>query len=279
MPTGHGKRSLSFFVLYAALILITVTFGLRVPYVQNNYHALAVIQFAVICLAAWRVGAWAIRNEGDDRRRLAVAGALLVTPWALFSFLAGFGRPDQANHAENLLRYEVLFLSAIAIGCGMVVLREALSAAGESFYSVIGSSAIMIATPLYLVWAAILIEAHHARLAGSADVLAGIPSLVEMSDVLLFFGGLLSYVATAAFAAALQRAQWLGRPAGGVFVTLSFFALLCLVIRGLQFPDPKVVFMHWYTIPGYVAGIPAVPWSMPFLLGAVLLKRAGDRAM
>jgi len=276
MPTGHGKRSLSLFVLYVSLILITVTFGLRVPYVQSHYHALAVIQFAGICLAGWRVGAWAIRDETVERRRLAVAGAFLVTPWALFSFLAGFGRPDQANHAENLLRYQVLLLSAMAIGFGMVVLHAALSAAGETFYSVMGFGAMILATPLYLVWAAILIEAHHARLAGSAEVLAGIPSLVEMSDVLLFFGGVLTYLATAAFAAALKRAQWLGRPASRAFVTLSFFAVLCLVFRGMQFPDPKAVFEHWYTIPGYVAGIPAIPWIMPFLLGAVLLRRAGE---
>ncbi|HYL91841.1 MAG TPA: hypothetical protein VEW69_01655 [Alphaproteobacteria bacterium] len=276
MPTGKGKRSASLCVLYGALILITVTFGLRVPFVQNNYHALAVIQFAVICLAAWRVGVWAMRNDGDDRRRLAVAGALLITPWILFSFLAGFGRPDQANHAENLLRYEVLFLCAIAIGSGMLVLREALSVAGERFYSVIGFGAIMLATPLYLVWAAILIEAHYARLAGSTEVFAGIPPLLEMSDILLFFGGVLTYLATAAFAAALQRMQWLGRAAGRAFVTLSLFAALCLVNRGLQFPDPRVVFMHGYMIPGYVAGIPAIPWIMPFLLGAVLLRRAGQ---
>ena len=28
--------------------------------------------------------------------------------------------------------------------------------------------------------------------------------------------------------------------------------------------------------PGFVAGIPAVPWIMPFLLGVVVLRRAGD---
>jgi len=59
-------------------------------------------------------------------------------------------------------------------------------------------------------------------------------------------------------------------------VIASFFALLCLVNRGLQFPDPTVVFMHWYTIPAFVAGIPAVPWIMPCLFGVVLLRRAGD---
>ena len=59
-------------------------------------------------------------------------------------------------------------------------------------------------------------------------------------------------------------------------MTASFFAALCLVIRGLQFPDPAEVFKHWYAIPGFVVGIPAVPWIMSCLFGVVLLRRVGD---
>jgi hypothetical protein len=43
----------------------------------------------------------------------------------------------------------------------------------------------------------------------------------------------------------------------------------------LKFPDPISVLAHWHTIPGFVAGIPAVPWIMPCLFGIVLLGRAG----
>ena len=28
--------------------------------------------------------------------------------------------------------------------------------------------------------------------------------------------------------------------------------------------------------PGFIAGIPAVPWIMPYLFGVVLLRRTGD---
>jgi hypothetical protein len=31
-----------------------------------------------------------------------------------------------------------------------------------------------------------------------------------------------------------------------------------------------------YTSPGFVVGIPAVPFIMPFLFGVVLLRRAGE---
>jgi len=51
--------------------------------------------------------------------------------------------------------------------------------------------------------------------------------------------------------------------------------LLFLVIRGLHYPDPRALSTPWYTSPGFVVGIPAVPFIMPFLFGVVLLRRAG----
>ena len=47
-----------------------------------------------------------------------------------------------------------------------------------------------------------------------------------------------------------------------------------LVIRGLHYPDPRSLSTPWYTSPGFVVGIPAVPFIMPFLFGVVLLRRA-----
>ena len=60
------------------------------------------------------------------------------------------------------------------------------------------------------------------------------------------------------------------------FTIVNGVALLFLVIRGLQYPDPRALSAPWYTSPGFVVGIPAVPFIMPFLLGVVLLRRAGE---
>ncbi len=276
MPTGHSKQRVSYIVLCASLVSVSVVFGVRVEYIPGIYYALAVIQFAVICLAAWRLGVRAIRAGAEERRMVATAGGLLITPWALFSFLAGIGPPGGQTAAENQLRYLILLINAIAIAGGLVVLREALRKAGERFYSTLGFAAIMFATPLYLIWAIILVGYHGVRLVNSGRVPPWITSLVDLSDILLFFGGVLTYLATAAFAASLGRSQWLGRRATRTFVSASLFAFLCLVTRGLEFPDPAGVFKHWYTIPGYVAGIPAVPWIAPCLFGVVLLRWVGN---
>ena len=87
---------------------------------------------------------------------------------------------------------------------------------------------------------------------------------------------MLTYVTTAAFATSLGRARWLGRGAAGAYVMASAVLLLFLVMRGLTYPEISGNTAPWYTRPGVIAGIPAIPWIMPCLLGVVLLRRAGD---
>jgi hypothetical protein len=276
MPPEHGKRSLSYIVLCASLTVVTVVFGVRSKYSPELYYAIAGMQFTVICFAAWKVGAWAITAAAVALRRLAVAGGLLIAPWVLFSFLPGIGPPGGQTAAENQLRYLILLIDAMAVAGGLIVLREALSEAGERFYSTLGFAAIIIATPLYLIWATFMLAAYRAiELVTSGDVPPWIRWMSDPSDILLFFGGVLAYLATAAFAASLGQARWLGRKSTLAFVTASAIAILCLVVRGLQFPNPAAP-MHWYIIPGFVVGIPAFPWIMPCLLGIAMLRRAGN---
>jgi hypothetical protein len=92
-------------------------------------------------------------------------------------------------------------------------------------------------------------------------------------DILLFVAGSLTYITTAAFAASLGQTGWLERRVSLVYVIINFIALLFLIMRGLSFPDPTVLDMPWYMNVGFIVGIPAVPWIMPFLLGVVLLHR------
>jgi hypothetical protein len=276
MRTDSGEKRLSYIALCAGLVLVTVLFGVRVKYTPAVYYALAGIQLTLICVAAWNVGVGAVRAEAAERRMLLAAGAFLIAPWALFSFLPGIGPPGDQTAAENELRYLILFINATAIAVGFVVLREVLAEAGEHFYSTLGFATVLVATPLYLFWAIIAVGYFRAKgVAAPEQVSPSMLSLVELSDIPLFFGGALTYLTSAAFAASLGRTQWLGRGASRAFVLVSVVALLCLLIRGLWFPNPKEAFAHWYTIPGFIVGIPAVPWIMPLLFGVVLLRRAG----
>jgi hypothetical protein len=51
--------------------------------------------------------------------------------------------------------------------------------------------------------------------------------------------------------------------------------LTLLMLRGVSFPIPGGDPAPWYTRPGFIVGIPAAPWFMPYFLGVLLLRRAG----
>jgi hypothetical protein len=173
------------------------------------------------------------------------------------------------------MRYLVLTAMAIAVVVGFVVLREALGNADEQSRPSVGFGMIMLAGPLYLLFDALAFGVSTARLHGG-EVPSAFRDLNTVTDMILFLAGALTYFATAAFAVALGQARLLGRGAARAFMIVSLVALLLLVIRGLHFPDPHALSIPWYSSPGFIVGIPAVPFIIPFLFGVVLLRRAGE---
>src|SRR5438132_1749719 len=266
-------RRVRYVFLCIVPFLSFVVVGVRALRVPGVYQAVGVAYFAAIAIAAWTLSAGAIRADVLSRRLLGLAGTLLVTPFALVALLwVGLGGPWQASAAENQMRYLVLTVMATAIAGGFVVLREALSEAGERFYATLGFAAIMLSGPLYLIRNIFAFGAFFGKEHAGA-VPTAIVSLGDTFDVVLFVAGFLTYLATAAFAASLGRVQWLGRGATRAFILVTFVALLFLVTRGLRYPNGRAT--PWYTSPGFIVGIPAVPFIMPFLFGVVLLRRAG----
>jgi hypothetical protein len=269
-------RRVSYVFLCIVPFLSFVVAAVRAFRVPGVYQAVGIAYFAAIVIAAWTLSAGAIRADVQGRRLLALAGTLLVTPFALVALLwVGLGPPYQANAAENQMRYLVLIVMTTAIAGGFVVLREALSEAGERFYATLGFAAIMLSGPLYLIFNTFTFGAVFGK-EHAGEVPAAILSLGDTISLVLFIAGFLTYLATAAFAASLGRVQWLGRGATRAYTIVNGIALLFLLVRGLQFPDPRALSTPWYLNVGFVVGIPAVPFIMPFLLGVVLLRRAGD---
>src|SRR6266404_8457570 len=269
-------RRVSYVFLCIVPFLSFVVVGLRSLRVPGIYQGVGVAYFAAIVIAVWTLGRGAIRADVQGRRLLGLAGTLLIIPFALVALLwVGLGPPWQATAAENQMRYLVLTAMAIAIVVGFVVLREALAEADVKFRSSVGFATILLAGPLYLLFDALAFGVSTARLHGG-EVPSAFRDLNTVIDMILFLAGALTYIATAAFAVSLGRARLLGRGAARAFMIVSLVALLLLVIRGLHFPDPHALSTPWYTSPGFIVGIPAVPFIIPFLFGVVLLRRAGE---
>ena len=269
-------KSFSYWFLFAIFIVAIVIGAIRPLRMSPMYQVIGVIQFGAMAFAAWTLGARAITSTSRGPRFLALSGILLITPFALLALLwVGLGPPWQATPAENQMRYLVLTAMAIAIVVGFVVLRGALGNADEQFRPSVGFGMIMLAGPLYLLFDALAFGVSTARLHGG-EVPSAFRDLNTAIDMILFLAGALTYIATAAFAVALGQARWLGRGAARAFMIVSLVALSLLVIRGLHFPDPHALSTPWYTNPGFIVGIPAVPFIIPFLFGVVLLRRAGE---
>jgi hypothetical protein len=266
-------RRFTYWFLFAIFIAAIVIGAIRPLRVSPLYQIIGVIQFAAMALAAWILGARAIMTGSRKSRLLAIAGIFLITPFALLALLwVGLGPPWEATPPENQMRYLVLAAMTIAIVVGFVVLRQAL---GDADKNSVGFAAILLAGPLYLIFNAFGFGVATARLHGG-EIPPAFRDLNEVIDMILFLAGVLTYLAAAAFAISLGQAKWIGRGAARTFTIVSLVALLLLVIRGLHFPDPKALSTPWYTSPGFIVGIPAVPFIIPFLFGVVLLRRAGE---
>lgn len=265
-----------YWFLFAIFIVAIVTGAIRPLRVSPLYQIIGVIQFAAMAVAAWTLGARAVTSASRESQLLARAGIFLTTPFALLALLwVGLGPPWVATPAENQMRYLVLTAMSIAIVVGFVVLREALGEADKELRSSVGFAAILLAGPLYLIFDAFGFGVATAKLHGG-EIPPAFHDLNAVIDLILFLAGALTYLAAAAFTASLAHAGWIRRGAARTFTIVSLVALLLLVIRGLHFPDPKALSTPWYTSPGFIVGIPAVPFIIPFLFGVVLLRRAGE---
>ena len=235
----------------------------------------AVLQPAVIAIAAWLAGLDLLFTGAEAERTTLLGAAFLILPVALFALWFGYGPPEFATHAQNTLRYLTLIIDTASIGIGFVLVQDGLGEAGERTFSKLSLAMILSATPLYLVWAAMLLEAHRAALAKMPWARGPwIQWLSGWSDILLFFGGIATYLAGASLAIAFARVAWIGPRTAWVLVGVTLIAVVGLLLRGIDFPDPTVVFAQGYSIPGWIAGIPAVPWLIPCILGLILIRRA-----
>jgi hypothetical protein len=251
---------------------LTAIRGLRVPVV---HELLGVLLFATIVVAGWWLARPGQGSRGADDALPRVAGALLLVPVSLIALLwVGLATPWDATPPENKMRYAVLLASSIGVTAGFAVLKEALSESGERLYSTLAFAAGLLSGAAYVVWTSFQMGAFALSIAEGRSSPA-VASMNNVFDALLFAAGALAYLATAAFAVALARARWLGWNASRAYVVFNLFALTLLLLRGVSFPIPTSDPAPWYAQPGFIVGIPAVPWFMPYFLGVLLLRRAG----
>jgi hypothetical protein len=273
MPTKRNVWSVP--VLVLSLFAAVIIFGMPARYSITTSLILSAVQLVVIIVAAGSLILAAWRSGDEHRRQIALVGTLLILPWALLTLMPGYGPPFASDLTMNHLRFVILFVSSAVLGTALILLKEPLAhKEGDRLLAPLGQATGLLATLIQLVWAAILIgwtmsEAHKPA---AYLPMYGTP-LGNASDVLLFFAGMMTYLSTAFYALSFARRGWLGRTGATIITLVAALATIALMVRGLQYPDLSD---DWFTMPGMIVGIPAIPWLMPYLLGVCALMRAAD---
>jgi len=270
-------------ILAVCLVATLVVFGAPADY-PPTVHALIVSVALLASLAAlWFAGASLVFHlRADDRLRLRAAGAaLLVAPFILFGLLPGAGPPREQPVQDNELRFLLLAIDPMCVGAGLLLLKEASAGGGDRLCGSVGLAAIWLAAPLYMTFALVqrvdyvAVDLGYTWAASVSGRLRELTALDSLSMAALFLGSALTYIATAAFAGSLTRLGWLSRGAAGGVQIVCGLGLAFLLARGFAYPNPHAAFSNWYTVPGFIAGIPAVPWIPLCVIGVLMLRRIG----
>jgi hypothetical protein len=220
--------------------------------------------------ASWILGLHVVRNHDVEKKHLAIAAFFLIVPWILVSIFFGLGPPPQtpagwaATATEQEIRYIILVIAGLFIAIGFAALREKLKNTAGSFYSMLGFTAIMIAIPLFIInmifWGAYVPELYRMMAASGLEIRPEWTNPVrDEFNLLALVEVSVTCLATAAFAAALRDAGLLNKIASRICIIISLLGFLTVVFLS---PSP-------FTIP-------AVPFIIPYYIGIILLKRAGN---
>ena len=267
--------SVSCFLCALPFIAVALT-GARPLHALAGREVIGIVLFGVALVCMWRLGGHMIARDAVTSRTLGIAGALLLAPWLLIVLLwVGIGAPFRANALENQQRYMLLMVNALLVGAGFLMLRDALQERGERLFSSALLAAAVPASGIYLVCIAITLA--QSTMAVQGDRTPVPPILSHLYDALEFFACAMTCGCTLLSAVSMGKAGLLGRTAVRVFMTLCLLCLTLLVLGGVEYPEISGQTAPWYTQPGVIIRIPAVPWLMPALLATMMFRFAGMR--
>ncbi len=276
-----SKRNAGRVYLWLVPVLVVIFgFGLgKISY--TVYLPVWILNVVLMVMASWILGLHTILDK--NRSKFMTSGAFcLIVPIILVSMFFGLGPPPETpagwvvTSAEQQIRYSMLTVAGIFIATGFTLLKEKQKAEGESYYSLLGTIAINIAIPLFILdmlfWGFSLTELFKTLVAANTEkipewfkpfrMLFGMISVVEVA---------LTYLAIAFFSVSLHLTGRLSKSSRNIYVMLSLFAFLIMILS-VFLPEPFVT-------AGYIISIPAIPFFMPYYMGISLLKTEGDKSI
>lgn len=274
------KRNIS--QVYLTLVpILASAIGLGIGYVSYKiYLPVWIINVCLMVTATWILSIPVMRTGDIEKKHIVACASLLIVPWMFISMIAGLGAPPfgkpaiwLASITEQEIRYIILIIAAILYAFGFAILREKLKPTKGNLYSLLGSTAIQIAIPLFLIDMIFLSyyveEMYRIMVKSSLEKMPewALP-MANQSRYIPIIEDSLIYIATAAFAASLKAAGWLKPTACNVYIMMSLLGVLLNMLPS-SVPEPLATI-------SFIATIPAALFLMPYLVGINLLRRAGN---
>jgi len=268
--------------IYLCLVpILTIVFGLGVGYISYKiYLPIWLLNVIFMIVAMWSLGASNYKAANSSNKRLIIAGVFFIIPTLLTSMFFGLGAPPYENAArwmetvtEQRVRYYFLLAAGLFIAFGFVMLSQQLKKAGEDFYALLGSVAILVAAPVFLIdmsfWGFFLTRMYQLMVDTHATKT---PEWVLPLRIMFYyvniFASALVYLATALFALSLKKTQWFKPAACTCYVIISMLFLV-LDLLPPTLPEP-------FATLNFIVSIPAVPFMFPYFIGINLLLLAGN---
>jgi hypothetical protein len=272
-----NRKTCRIYLLLVPLLVVAVGLGIgKINY--KFYLPIWLINVFLMVMASWILGLHVI-NKKTEKTHLAAGAFFLIVPWILVSMFFGLGPPPDtaigwvATATEQQVRYSMLTVAGVFVALGFTLLKEKLKNEGESYYSLLGFVAIIIAIPLFIIdmlfWGFSLTESFKILVSTNSEifpewfkplrVLFGMISLVEVA---------LTYLAITFFAVSMNRVGWLGKISSKIYILISLFAFM-LIMLSVFLPEPFIT-------AGFAVSIPAIPFLMPYFMGVNLLRKTGE---
>lgn len=276
------KRNLS--QLYLTLVpVLTIVFALGIGYVSYKiYLPIWLINVVLMTIATWVLGARVIKTGDQEKTHIVACALFFIAPTMLSSMFAGLGAPPYespkawvSSANEQLIRYYFLLAMGVLIAFGYAILREKLKKTAGNFYALLGSIAIQIAIPIFLIdmsfWGFYLTKLY--RIIAASSIQKTPEWVLPLRNQFFYINMMVAalvYLATAAFAMSLKKAGWFKPVACNIYILISLVFFLLDVLPP-TLPEP-------FATLNFIVSIPAVPFMLPYFIGINLLRKVGSGA-
>lgn len=274
----HKKIS---YIYLCVVPVLTIALAFLLGHISYTiYIPIWILNFCIMALAVWVLGAKILRGDERENRFLAAGGCLLIFPICLLSILFGMGAPPDTMEewvttaTEQKLRFDILLADGILVALGLSVIKLVLNERGEKLLVQLGYTAIIIAIPLFFIntsfWHSYAQEVFRIRLAHDKKPLEWYAPQVQQIWVITIGQVLLTYFAAAMFVGSLRRTHLFKKRASLCYILFSVIAIVSILLFPL-YPGAA----PFSGFPYYPFMIPAVPIMLCYYMGVNLVKNAG----